>query len=101
MSRQLDIKREERTEKKHKALIRALEFGLVGALESQGMELHGFTLRYDPFNVLITLRADIDGVRSVAHVGSDTIVNCILKAEMEAGRHTLRWNKCKYHQNND
>lgn len=100
MSRQLDIKREQHTAEKHKALIRALEFGLVGALESQGIELHGLTFKYDPFNVLLTIKAEVDGVVSVCFVGSDELINCILKAESEARRRSLRWRPDKYHQSN-
>lgn len=99
MSRQLELKREQRTTAKHNALVKALEFGLVGALESQGIELLGLAIKYDPFNCLLTLKAIIDDDQVVAFVGSDTIVNCILKADSEARRNSLAWRPDKYHQN--
>ncbi|MCK5317997.1 MAG: hypothetical protein KAJ55_08785 [Anaerolineales bacterium] len=99
MSRQLEVKQEERSLAKQVALIKALEFGLVGALEGQGIELLGIAFKYDPFNVLMTIKADIAGVRSIAFVGSDTFINCILKADSAARRHSLTWRADKYHQN--
>lgn len=97
MSRQLDLKRELRESRKRDALVRALEFGLVGALEMQGIELLGFALRYEEFNCLLTLKANVDDLRSVAFVGSDTIINVLLKADNMASNQALKWRVDKYH----
>lgn len=97
MSRQLDIKVEARETAKRDLLVKVLEFGLVGALEAQGIELLGFAFKYDAFNSLMTIKADIGGVRSVCFIGSDTLINCILKAHSEACRDTLTWRADKYH----
>lgn len=98
MTRLLEQKREERQALRINALVKALEFGLVGALESQGVEFLGFSVKYNAFNCLMTLRADLGGKRHVAHVGSDSIINCILKAENDASHDALVWVKDKYHQ---
>lgn len=98
MSRQLDLKKEERETAKRNALVKALEFGIAGALESQGIELRGLAIRYDDFNCLLTLKAVVQGETSVAFVGSDSMINCILKADSEARRHALRWRRDKYHK---
>jgi hypothetical protein len=97
MSRQADLKQEVRETAKRDALVRALEFGIAGALEYQGAELLGFSIRYDSFNCLMTIKAIVDGVHSVAFVGSDTMMNCILKADSEARRHSLHFRQDKYH----
>lgn len=97
MSRQLELKREQRETAKRDALVRALEFGIVGALESQGIELLGVAMRYEPFSVLMTVKADVGGVRSVAFVGSDSMLNCILKADSMASNQALKWREDKYH----
>lgn len=97
MSRQLDIKRELRETAKRDTLVKALEFGIVGALQSQGIELLGFAFKYDAFNCLMTIKADVGGVRSIAFTGSDTVINCILKAFSEASRNELHWRPDKYH----
>lgn len=97
MSRQLELEAEERTAKRNQAVVAALDYGLVGALESQGIELIGFAVKHDAYNCLVTVKADIAGVRSVCFVGSDTIANCILKAQAEARRGALRWRPDKYH----
>lgn len=98
MSRQLDIKAEERETARRNQLVKVLEYGLVGSLESQGIELLGIAIKYDAFNCLLTLKADVGGVRSVAFVGSDTIINCFLKAGSEASRNTLKWREDRYYQ---
>lgn len=101
MSRQLDIEREVRETAKRDALVRALEFGLVGALETQGIQLLGIAFRYDAFNCLMTVKGYVQDTRSVAFVGSDSFINCILKADSEARRGTLRWRPDRYHTDND
>lgn len=74
-----------------------LEFGLVGALEAQGIELLGFAFKYDAFNSLMTIKAILGGVHSVCFVGSDSVMNCFLKAYSEARRDALSWRPDKYH----
>ncbi len=101
MTRQLDIEREKKESARRDALVRALEYSLPGSLEAQGITLLGFTMKYDAWDCLLTLRADIGGVRHVAFVGSDSITNCFLKADSGARSDTLRWGICKYHQNKD
>lgn len=91
MSRQLDEEREVRAAKRSAALMKALDYGIVGALQTQGIDLLGLSIRYDAFNCLLTIRADIGGVRSVCFVGSDSIANCYLKAESDASRDALKW----------
>lgn len=97
MSRQLDLELEKRETTRRNQLIRALEFGIVGALEAQGIELVGFAVKYDAFNCLLTLRAEIGGDRQVAFVGSDSLVNCFLKTESDALRGCLSWRADRYH----
>lgn len=97
MSRQLDTEVEQRETARREELVKALDFGIVGALQAQGIELLGFSFKYDAFNCLMTIKADIAGVRSVCFVGSDSIINCILKAQSEGRRATLRWREDRYH----
>ena len=101
MSRQLDQKRELRETTRRDALIRALEFGLVGALASFGIEMLGFSIKYESFDCLLTLKAEIKGVRSVAFVSSDTIMNVLLKTDSMAANHSLRWRPDRYHSSGD
>lgn len=96
MSRQLDINGEEREKAKRNALVKALEYGIVRALETQGIELVGIAIRYDAFNCLMTVKADIAGTRSICFVGSDSIINCFLKLQSEANRNALSWRADKY-----
>lgn len=97
MSRQLDIKTEQRESLKRDELVKALEYGIVGGLQAQGIELLGFSLKYDAFNCLLTIRADVGGARSVCFIGSDSIINCFLKAQREANSHGLVWKPDQYH----
>lgn len=91
MSRQLDLEQEVRESKRRDALIKALDYGIVGALQTKGIELLGLSLKYDAFNCLLTIRAEKAGARCVAFVGSDSIINCFLKAESDASRGALKW----------
>lgn len=97
MTRQLEVKAEQRETAKRDQLVKVLEYGMVGALQSQGIELLGFSFKYDAFNCLMTLRADIQGKRRVCHVGSDSIINCFLKCESDARRDALCWLPDRYH----
>ena len=101
MSRQLDVKREALTQRRHDQLVKALEFGLAGALESQGMVLVGFAIKYEQYQSLMTLKVDVNGKRHVSFVTADSIMNCILSAESRALARTLSWREDKYHQNKD
>lgn len=96
MSRQLEIQTEERARVKSEKLVKVLDFALVGALENQGIELLGFAFKYDAYNSLMTIKAVVGGVQSVAFVGSDTLINCILKSESEAANGRLKWREDKY-----
>lgn len=96
MSRQLDEAGEEREKSRRLALIKALEYGLVRALENQGAMLRGFAIRYEEFNCLMTLRADINGIRHVSFIGSDTMMNCLIKADVTAAQNRLKWQPDKY-----
>lgn len=98
MSRQLDQKQELYETARRDALVKALEFGLVGSLEMQGIELMGIAIKYDAFNCLMTIKADVDGVRSVAFVGSDTLMNVILKADSMSRNCVLKWKVDQYHR---
>ena len=98
MSRQLDLEQEVRAAKRRDALVRALDYGIVGALESQGIELLGLSIRHRAFNCLLTIRADVGGDRQVAFVGSDSIINCFLKAESDASQGSLHWTIDKFYK---
>lgn len=97
MSRQLDLKIEVREENRREEFVKSVEFGIAGTLRGSGIELLGYAIRYSDFNCLMTVKADIDGVRSVAFVGSDTIMNCFLKVYYDARNESLRWREDQYH----
>lgn len=96
MTRQLDVAAEVRESKRREALIRALEYGIVGALEHQGIELRGLSIKYSAFDCLMTVRADVNGVPSVSFIGSDSMMNCFLKLESGALRMALHWREDAY-----
>lgn len=98
MSRQLELKREIRETARRDALVKALEYGIAGALESQGITLLGLAIRYGDFDCLLTLKGESENQRSVAFIGSDSIMNCILKTYQAARSGTLRWKPDQYQQ---
>ena len=100
MSRQLEQEGEERERARQQRLIRAIEYGLVTTLHNQAADLQGFSIRYEEFNCLLTLRADINGRRHVAFIAADTMMNCIIRADREAANNRLKWQQDKYYNNN-
>jgi len=96
MTRQLDVQREQRETARRDTLVRALEFGIAGALAHQGATLLGFALKYSEFDQLLTLKADFEGKAHVSFVSSDTMMNCFIKAERQALGNNLDWRPDKY-----
>lgn len=96
MTRQLEQVQEDRETRRRDAVIRALEYELPGSLESQGITLIGFAVKWDAYECLMTLKADIGGVRKVAFVGAGSPIDCILKAVQGAKATRLRWKKDIY-----
>lgn len=96
MSRQLEQVQEQRETKRREALVRALEYKLPGALETQGITLIGFAVKYDAYDCLLTIKADVGGVRQVAFIGGSSVVDCILKATQAASADRLRWREDIY-----
>lgn len=101
MSRQLEQKTEERTARKQVALVRALEFEMAGSLEAVGITMVGFAIKWDAWECLLTLKADIGGVRNVAFIGSDSPINAILKTVAATQNDRLRWKVDKYAKSGD
>lgn len=91
MSRQLEVKIEERATRRRLALESALEYGLAGSIEATGLVFLGFTVRYDADDCLIVLKATTGDRQIVSFVGSDTLPNCILKCVRDAQNDRLRW----------
>lgn len=96
MSRQSELKREERESRKRDRLVRALSFSLVDTLEQQGMMLLGLSITYDDSYVSLVLKADCEGKRFVSFLASDTMVNVLILADSMATRNALKWGKDKY-----
>lgn len=96
MTRQLDLAQEEQTRKYHAALANALDYGIVGMLQAQDIELLGMSIKHDAFNCLLTVKAVRLGTASVCFIGSDSIAGCFLKLVSDGRRDELHWRKDKY-----
>jgi hypothetical protein len=96
MSRQLDQKREERQSRLDGLLVAALEFALIGSCSDSGADLVGLSIRFAEADYLMTLRAEIEGVRQVAFVGSEDLPSVFRKAVNEANRGNLNWREDNY-----
>ena len=91
MSRQLDKEEEDRGSSRRLALEKALNSELAETLDLSGITLLGFAVKYDAWECLLTLKADVAGVRRVSFIGSDTVTNAVLKALSAAKYDRLRW----------
>ncbi len=96
MTRHIEVRSEEAITRKNAALAKALDHGIVGGLEVQGINLLGMSVRHSAMDCLVTLRAEIGGVRKVAFVGSDTITNCFLKCQADIARDSLHWREDRF-----
>lgn len=101
MSRQLEQKQEQKTSAKRDLLVKVLDYGLVGSLENQGIELLGFSFKYDAWSCLMTIRGQLGDTKSVCFVGSDTVINTFLKAYADSRSDRLCWRADKYHSSQD
>jgi len=99
MSRQLEQLAEERTAKRHKEIVRAVEFELVGALAAAGAEVQGFSVKMGDFECLMTVRATIGGVAMVAFIGAEDLGGAMIKLIRAARRDKLVWREDKYRAN--
>lgn len=91
-----EINRAKREDARAHALVSALDLELSEVLDIYGVTLLGIALRFGQWESLITLKADIGGVRSVAFTGSDTPSRAILKALSMAQNDSLRWREDRY-----
>lgn len=97
MSRQLDIKEEQQQTARYQELVKALEFGIVGALQAQGIIFLGLAISYDDFSSRCVVKALAEERRIVAFVSSDSIVNVLLQVYRLANHGKLKWGDDKYY----
>ena len=96
MSRQLEQGLEERTQKRNTNLIRAIEFELEGSIAHSGGILNGFSVKYYEEDVVLTLRATLPAGRRIAHIGSETLADVLIKATRLAYSDALKWKADKW-----
>lgn len=96
MTRQLERVREEKQQKVDAAVLMALEGGLVDAVGHSGGDLQGFGVKLSGGDCLITIKAIVAGRPQIAFVGSDSMVNCLIKVVREARSDQLRWRDDQY-----
>lgn len=97
MSKQIPVSKDEFTNRRLALLVHALDGGLAESLETQGIELLGFAVRYDAFNSLMTIKAYFNNKRQVCFVGSESIIGCVLKAQSDSENDRLQWREDKYY----
>ena len=96
MTRQLEQVREDKQRKHDQELVAALEFGLVEGLERAGASLSGFSMKYNPAECLITIRAEMAGRPQIAFVGAGSMSDCFIKSSRLAVTDKLNWRADKF-----
>lgn len=96
MTRQLEQEVEERTKREHNAVLHAVYGGLDRAIQSTGGTLVGFSVKLSGGDCLITLRANIGEVPSIAFVGSEDFPAALRKIVREAHTGQLSWRPDRY-----
>lgn len=89
-------KREEIRAQVDKEIVEAIEYGLVEAVAVSGGVLTGFSVKIGESDVLMTLRAKLEGKPSVCFVGCPDMPSCIRKAVVEGFHGGLRWRDDEY-----
>lgn len=96
MTRQLEQIQEERTKKRNRAIVTAVEYGLRAAVEHAGAEYFGFAARDGEGECLLVIKGQLGGRRQVAFVGAEDLGGALIKA-MNLGRvDKLRWKDDAY-----
>jgi len=96
MTRQIEQAQEERQTKRRDAVIKGLEYELPGALEMRGITMLGFAVKFDAYDCLMTIKADVGGTRRVCFIGGSSVVDCIIKSVQAAKADRLRWRDDEY-----
>lgn len=96
MSRQLEQGLEDARSKRERAIVRAVEDGLVDSVSRAGGVLLGFSVRHAPEDVLMTIRVDLAGRRQIAFVGGSDLGSTLIKACREARTDKLTWRADKF-----
>lgn len=91
MSRQLEQVQEERTARRNKEIVKAVEYDLVGSIGHAGGELTGFSVRIGATDTLLTLRAIVAGRPQIAFVGGSDTGSCLIKACSLGRQDRLQW----------
>lgn len=76
---------------------RASDGGLQKAVEHNGGELLGLSVKFGQADCLVTLRAVFPGGRMVAFVGGDSLMSCLVKVHRDGFDGKLKWRTDKYH----
>jgi hypothetical protein len=96
MSSPEEQKAEQRRSKKAHRLQYVCEGGLEDAFDKIGYTVTGLSIRTNPDDYLITVRAFRNGELKVAFCGASTLANCLIKLRTEAQHGRLRWRADKY-----
>jgi hypothetical protein len=96
MSRQLEQVVEERTARRYKAIVAAVEYELESALSRAGAELTGLAVKLRPGECLVVVKAILAGRPQVAFVGAEDFGSCLIKAVRLARSDKLRWKADEY-----
>jgi len=96
MSRQLEQEHEDRQASKNMRLAHALDYGLEELIRSEGGDLRGFTVKTEPGDCFIVLKAKFGAGMQVSFVWSDTVTNCVLKCVKMAKNGRLGWREDRF-----
>ena len=91
MSRQLEQAIEEKSARRHLAILKAVEYDLERSVAESGGHLTGLGVKLTGGDCLITLRANLGGEAKVSFVGAGDFGDALIKAVREIRSGKLRW----------
>jgi hypothetical protein len=87
---------EDRTQRRHLAIVMAVEYELEEAVDRQGGVLVGFSVKYGGSDCLLVLRVVFEGELKVAFMGGEDLGSALIKAVREVQGGKARWRDDKY-----
>lgn len=96
MSRQLELAREQREEKRRIGILEAVEGGLEAAVSHAGGQFTGMAVKGGEGDCMLVIKAVMPAGPCVAFVGASDLGSALMKAVREARRDKLRWRADQY-----
>jgi hypothetical protein len=96
MTRHTEASVEEKAQRKATRVANAVDGGLERAVQRAGGDLLGLSVKLNPVECLLVIKAEFPAGRMVAFCASSDLASALIKAVHEAANDRLRWREDRY-----